>query len=140
LKIYKNKTVTETTTPTERSRLLDSLLAQNAYIVLRPSYLIEIKEPVFKLDKLIIDEKNKLLKNISIGKKTKDLFSTTENNKTIEIYSKDNTLLYSTSKTNNINLTTGQYLTFRKINRVKETYKISVEGDVDGDGKISPVD
>ena len=70
----------------------------------------------------------------------KDLFDTTKNNDNLEIYSNSDKLLYSKTKTSDINISTGQYVKFKDINETITIYKISVSGDVDGDGKIAPLD
>ncbi len=100
----------------------------------------EIKTPTFKLENLIKDDTKKLLKIIVAKAPLKDLFDTTKNNDNLEIYSNSDKLLYSKTKTSDINISTGQYVKFKDINETITIYKISVSGDVDGDGKIAPLD
>ena len=73
-----------------------SLFDKNDYVILRPSLIME---PIYKLSKIAVDTEEGTLKNLLVGTKVKNLYDTTENRELIEIYSKDNTLLYSKDKT-----------------------------------------
>ena len=97
--------------------------------------------PIFKLTGLVKDSENKIFKNIKVGTKVKELFNTTINNEHVEIYSKDDTLIYSkTVKNEKALLSTGMYIKFFEKIDTLATYKISVSGDVSGDGEITPLD
>lgn len=103
--------------------------------------LFEVKgEPKFELPKLVVDNENNVLKNIPAGTTAKELFDTTKYNLTLEIYSKDDKLVYSsTEKDNKVILTTGSYVKYYDRNG-QQLYKISILGDTSGDGKVNYTD
>ena len=97
-------------------------------------------EHVFGLSKLVKDDVNKILENITVNTKVKDLYSTTTNNDDLEIYTSKNVLIYSKDIVDDSTLlSTGQYVTFYSGgNKLK--YIISVLGDTNGDSKINSLD
>lgn len=97
--------------------------------------------PEFRLPNILFDNLNNVLIEKSSKATVEDLFNTTKNNATLSIYSSNNELIYSKNKTNsNKALSTGQYVKYYDINNGVMTHKISVVGDVNGDGKINSAD
>ncbi len=114
-----------------------TLLAKDYYVILRPSLAFT---PTFKLKDLIKDDTKTLLKNITAKTQLKDLFDTTDNNNFIAIYNSSDKLLYSAGTNNTDILKTGDYVSFLDNNNQKVKYIISIKGDVNGDGLITPLD
>ena len=99
-----------------------------------------ILNPIFNLVGLVIDSNKHIFSIIEPKTNLSKLFNTTENNDNLEIYSSTNDLIYSKIIENNLYISTGQYVKYLNSNGEIEIYKLSVKGDVNGDGEISPID
>ena len=90
--------------------------------------------PVFMNLPGTIEEEGKVLYNLPINMDINEFINDIINNETIEIYDENGNL-----KTTGV-LVTGDRVTYINGANVEDYYDISVSGDVNGDGKITPLD
>lgn len=100
------------------------------------------KEPDFTKVKGNFNSKEQLIRDIPSGLSVSDLYTTIINNSSIVIYNTKGSEMYSSMNTKNPNeiIKTGYFLTY--IDATNKTVKVilSVGGDVNGDGEITPLD